>query len=183
MGYAADRSGRAAGAARADPAAHRGADDRVLRARADARSRALLCRRRWTNWWTCSSSLTTRCPSRLSTCPRSHRTPSRSVRSSSSRSWRNSWWTVPTAVTFVPGNTLFNDRYGHEWVRVDGPTGVYFWNVSSNYTQWGAPGGIHRQPRAVYKYWATRRCAMSSRSWRLVPQVMEEIVEAFQLVR
>ena len=33
---------------------------------------------------------------------------------------------VPTAVTFVPGNTLFNDRHGHEWVRVDGPTGVYF---------------------------------------------------------
>ena len=51
-----------------------------------------LCRRWWTNWWTCSSSSTTRCPSRLSTSPRSHRTPSRSVRSSSSRSWRNSWW-------------------------------------------------------------------------------------------
>ena len=39
MGYAADRSGGAAGAARAGPAAHRGADDRVLRARAGARSR------------------------------------------------------------------------------------------------------------------------------------------------
>ena len=26
-------------------------------------------------------------------------------------------------------------------------------------------------------------CAMRSRSWRLVPQIMEEIVEAFQLVR
>ena len=39
MGYAADRSGRAAGAASAGPAARRGADDRVLRACADARSR------------------------------------------------------------------------------------------------------------------------------------------------
>ena len=128
---------------------------RVLRARADARSRRSCAARRWTNWWTCSSSSTTRCPSRLSTCPRSHRTPSRSVRSSSSRSWRNILVEVPTAVTFVPGNTLFNDRRGHEWVRVDGPTGVYFWNVSSNYTQWAPSGGIHRQPRAVYKYWAT----------------------------
>ena len=26
-------------------------------------------------------------------------------------------------------------------------------------------------------------CAMRSRSWRLVPLIMEEIVEAFQLVR
>ena len=26
-------------------------------------------------------------------------------------------------------------------------------------------------------------CAMKSRSWRLVSQIMEEIVEAFQLVR
>ena len=29
---------------------------------------------------------------------------------------------VPTAVTFVPGNTLFHDRHGHEWVWVVGPT-------------------------------------------------------------
>ena len=53
---------------------------------------------------------------------------------------------VPTAVTFVPGNTLFNDRLGHEWVRVDGPTGVYFWNVSSNYTQWARPEGYTASP-------------------------------------
>ena len=26
-------------------------------------------------------------------------------------------------------------------------------------------------------------CAMRSRSWRLVPQIMEEIVDVFQLVR
>ena len=26
-------------------------------------------------------------------------------------------------------------------------------------------------------------CAVMSRSWRLVPQIMEEIVEAFQLLR
>ena len=46
---------------------------------------------------------------------------------------------VPTAVTFVPGRALFNDRHGNEWVRVVGTTGVYFWNVSSNYTQWEPP--------------------------------------------
>ena len=43
---------------------------------------------------------------------------------------------VPTVVTFVPGRALFVDRRGHEWVRVPGPTGVYFWNVSTNDTQW-----------------------------------------------
>ena len=53
---------------------------------------------------------------------------------------------VPTAVTFVPGRALFNDRYGHEWVRVVGPTGVYFWNVSSNNTQWEPPDGYTASP-------------------------------------
>ena len=48
---------------------------------------------------------------------------------------------VPTAVTFVPGRALFVDRRGHEWVRVPGPTGVYFWNVSTNDTQWEHPEG------------------------------------------
>ena len=49
---------------------------------------------------------------------------------------------VPTAVTFVPGRALFVDRRGHEWVRVPGPTGVvYFWNVSTNDTQWEPPEG------------------------------------------
>ena len=53
---------------------------------------------------------------------------------------------VPTAVTFVPGNALFNDRHGHEWVRVVGPTRVYYWNVSSNYTQWEPPEGYTASP-------------------------------------
>ena len=41
---------------------------------------------------------------------------------------------------------LFNDRHGHEWVRVVGPTGVYFWNVSSSYTQWEPPEGYTASP-------------------------------------
>ena len=53
---------------------------------------------------------------------------------------------VPTAVTFVPGRALFNDRHGNEWVRVVGTTGVYFWNVSSNYTQWERPDGYTASP-------------------------------------
>ena len=43
---------------------------------------------------------------------------------------------VPTAVTHVPGRAHFNDRHEHEWVRVVGPTGVYFWRVGTPHTQW-----------------------------------------------
>ena len=50
------------------------------------------CRRRWNRWWTSSSSSTrSHLSSRSSQCPRSHRTPSRSVRLLG-RSWWNSWW-------------------------------------------------------------------------------------------
>ena len=48
---------------------------------------------------------------------------------------------VPTVVTHVPGRALFNDRHGHEWVRVVGPTGVYFWRVGTPPTQWEHPEG------------------------------------------
>ena len=46
---------------------------------------------------------------------------------------------VATAVTFVPGSALFVDRHGHDGARVPGPTGVHFWNVATNYTQWELP--------------------------------------------
>ena len=52
---------------------------------------------------------------------------------------------VPTAVTHVPGSALFHDRHGHEWVWVLGPTGVYFWKVSTNPSRRDTPpvqGGI-----------------------------------------
>ena len=54
---------------------------------------------------------------------------------------------VPTAVTHVPGSALFHDRHGHEWVRVPGPTGVCFWKVGTDHTQWDPSGLMHRQPR------------------------------------
>ena len=60
---------------------------------------------------------------------------------------------VPTAVTFVPGRALFNDRHGHEWV-VGSHWGVLLERLFQLHPV-GAPGWIHRQPRAVYKYWAT----------------------------
>ena len=155
MGYAADRSGRAAGAASAGSAARRGADDRVLRARADARSRR-----------SCAADggpTGGRAPALRQLGARAgYRRaqdltgrPSRSVRSLFEPQLAEQLVEVPTAGTLVPGNTLFNDRHGHEWVRVVGPTGVYFWNVIFQLHPVGAPGGIHRQPRAVYKYWAT----------------------------
>ena len=40
----------------------------------------------------------------------------------------------------------FHDRHGHEWVRVLGPTGVYFWKVSTNHTQWDLPEGYTASP-------------------------------------
>ena len=96
-------------------------------------------------------------PSRLSMCPRSHRTASRRelwfVRFSS-RSWRKQWVEVPTAVTHVPGSALCHDRHGHEWVRVPGPTGVCFWKVGTDHTQRDLSGLMHRQPRVVREYWA-----------------------------
>ena len=98
-----------------------------------------LWRRWWTNWWTCSSSSTTRCPSRLSTCPRSHKDaiPQRTVLFEPQLA--EQLVEVPTAVTFVPGRTLVNDRHGHEWVRVVGPTRVYFWKRLFQLHPVGAP--------------------------------------------
>ena len=53
---------------------------------------------------------------------------------------------VLTAVTFVLGRALFVDRRGHEWVRVPVPTGVYFWNVATNSTQWEPLEGYTASP-------------------------------------
>ena len=61
---------------------------------------------------------------------------------------------VPTVPFFVeqtvdipvPRNVLFIASDGHEWCRIVEPTGVYFWNVSSNYTQWEPPDGYTASP-------------------------------------
>ena len=109
-----------------------------------------LCRR----WWTSlrmSSSSSSHClllPSRLSKCPRSFlRTPSRSERRSGLRSWRNSWlrgcgWLLgpipPTGFGPACGNSP---------------------RLSTGASPVDPPRRLHRQPRAVYKYWARLRRA------------------------
>ena len=45
---------------------------------------------------------------------------------------------VPTPVTHV-GRSLFTDRHGHEWCRVVGRTGAYWWRVGTSHTQWAPP--------------------------------------------
>ena len=49
---------------------------------------------------------------------------------------------VPTP---LPPTELFIAG-GHEWCRVVGRTGVYFWNVSMGYTQWRPPEGYTASP-------------------------------------
>ena len=72
---------------------------------------------------------------------------------------------VPTAVTFVPGRALFHDRHGHEWVRGRrAHWGVLLERLFQLHPV-GAPGWVHRQPRAVYKYWASRRWLTSFLVW------------------
>ena len=56
------------------------------------RSSTLLCRRWWTSSRRSSSTSTSRCPSRLSKCPRSSSRTSRCEPWSVECSWRNSWW-------------------------------------------------------------------------------------------
>ena len=56
------------------------------------RSSTLLCRRWWTSSKKSSSPSTSRCPSRLSKCPRSSSRTSRCEPWSVGCSWRNSWW-------------------------------------------------------------------------------------------
>ena len=53
---------------------------------------------------------------------------------------------VPTP---LPPSVLFIASDGHEWCRIAGPTGVYFWRVGTQHTQWrhlegytASPGGI-----------------------------------------
>ena len=52
------------------------------------------------------------------------------------------------------GRVLFIGRDGHEWCRVSGPAGVYYWRVGSPPTQWDPPGGYTTSPGRFFKYWA-----------------------------
>ena len=61
---------------------------------------------------------------------------------------------VPTVPFFVeqtvdipvPRTVLFIASDGHEWCRIVGPTGVYFWRVGTPYTQWEPPEGYTASP-------------------------------------
>ena len=65
----------------------------------------------------------------------------------------NSWWKNHV------GRSLFTDRHGHEWCRFVGRTGATGGGLAP-LTPSGPPQGIHLQPRAVYKYFATVRCGL-----------------------
>ena len=132
----------AAGATGTGSAAHRGADHRVLRTRADDRR----CRR----WCSCrKSSHCLLLPSRLSKCPRSLlRTPSRSERL---RSWRNSW----LKCRCLPSATVSSSRrcavtaLGCRWLRMVpllGTRGALLVAVWHTACPVDPPGGTHRQP-------------------------------------
>ena len=50
---------------------------------------------------------------------------------------------VPTP---LPPSELFIASDGHEWCRVVGRTGVYFWRVGTQHTQWRLPEGYTASP-------------------------------------
>ena len=50
---------------------------------------------------------------------------------------------VPTP---VPPSVLFIATDGHEWCRISGPTGVYFWRTGTQHTQWRPPEGYTASP-------------------------------------
>ena len=85
-----------------------------------------LCCRWWTSRWISCRFLSSRCPSRLLTCPRSLWTPLRSARCSLSRSWRSSWWKClslsPPSTTGSVGRRPTGARVTRGWVGLTGAT-------------------------------------------------------------
>ena len=98
-----------------------------------------LCNRRLTSRWISCRFLTTRCPSRLLTCPRSLWTPPRSARCSLSRSWREQLVEVPVPVPSFDDWVRWEETY-----RATGFTWLGGFDVVSDPFE-----GSHRQPRAV----------------------------------
>ena len=45
----------------------------------------------------------------------------------------------------VPGTRAW-DAEGHEWCRVVGPAGVYWWRIGTSIAQWTPPEGITARP-------------------------------------
>ena len=128
------------------------------------RSSTYLCRRWWTNW--CSSSPTPRSPSKVIAVPKISQDsiPQRLLLSEPQLA--EQLVEVPTVVSHVLGRALFIGRDGHDWCRVPGPTGVYFRRVGTPHTQFDPPRGIHRQPRAVFLYWARMTlCTVGRQLW------------------
>ena len=83
-----------------------------------------LCCRWLTNRWISCRFLTSRCPSRLLTCPRSLWTPPRSARCSLSRSWRSSWLKClslsPPSTTGSNGRRPRGPQASRGWVGLTG---------------------------------------------------------------
>ena len=61
---------------------------------------------------------------------------------------------VPQIETHIVPRSFFVGTDEHIWCQLRGPAGVYWWRCGTTHTQWEPPEG-HRQPRAVYKHWAT----------------------------
>ena len=60
---------------------------------------------------------------------------------------------VPQIETHIVPRSFFVGTDEHIWCQLRGPAGVYWWRCGTTHTQWTPPTGIHRQARAVYKYW------------------------------
>ena len=59
---------------------------------------------------------------------------------------------VPQIVTHIVPRSFFVSTDGNVWSQLSGPSGVYWWRCGTSHTQW-TPTGVHRQARAVHKYW------------------------------
>ena len=105
-----------------------------------------LCRRWWTNWWTCSGSSMPRSPSRLSQCPKIS-CPSRPLRAAFAATEIAEHLVgvpvppvhecaIPRAESQEEIVALVRDTTGHTWFQVRGPRGVYWWRSGSRHVQW-----------------------------------------------
>ena len=60
---------------------------------------------------------------------------------------------VPQIVTHIVPQSFFVSTDGHVWSQLSGPSGVHWWRCGTSHTQWTPPTRVHRQARAVNKYW------------------------------
>ena len=133
----------------------------------------ILSRSWWIPWWKCGRSSTTCCltSSRSSKCPRFFLTRSRSAPLSRSRRRQNSWWQCLGSSSSSSGAPK-----AHFALESFALVGTLRLCVCVTLV------GSHRQPRAVYEYWATlsgRPCdhalqvpaVLADLQW-MVPQIL-----------